>query len=150
MVEWNGTERCVKVNQSGTTDERERNESGPSWEPDKTSRDKTSHAIFLHPGQNIPQRFATPDKTSHAIFLHPEQNIPQRFATSDKTPMNANGTRADPAGSRTKHPGTKHPMPFFYTPDITSHAVFVTPDITSHAIFATPDKTSHTQSAPSG
>ena len=24
-------------------------------------------------------------------------------------------------GSRTKHPGTKHPMPFFYTPDKTSH-----------------------------
>ena len=75
-------------------------------------------------------------------------------------------------GSRTKHPGTKHPMPFFLhpgqnipqrfatpgktshavfvTPDITSHAVFVTPDITSHAIFATPDKTSHIQTASSG
>ena len=27
----------------------------------------------------------------------------------------------DRDGSRTKHPGTKHPMPFFYTPDKTSH-----------------------------
>ena len=48
---------------------------------------------------------------------------------------------------RTKHPGTKHPMPFFDTPDKTSHAVFVTPDKTSHAIFAAPDKTSHVISA---
>ena len=32
IVEWNGAERCVKVNQSGTTDERERNVSGPSYE----------------------------------------------------------------------------------------------------------------------
>ena len=32
MVEWNGAERCVKVNESGTTDERERNVSGPSYE----------------------------------------------------------------------------------------------------------------------
>ena len=38
-------------------------------EPDKTFRDKTSHAIFWHPGQNIPQRFATRDKTSHALFV---------------------------------------------------------------------------------
>ena len=32
MVEANGAERCVKVNQSGTTDERERNVSGPCYE----------------------------------------------------------------------------------------------------------------------
>ena len=32
IVEWNGVERYVKVNQSGTTDERERNVSGPSYE----------------------------------------------------------------------------------------------------------------------
>ena len=32
IVEWNGAERCVKVNQSGTTDEREQNVSGPSYE----------------------------------------------------------------------------------------------------------------------
>ena len=32
MVEWNRAERCVKVKQSGTTDERERNVSGPSYE----------------------------------------------------------------------------------------------------------------------
>ena len=32
IVEWNGAERCVKVNQSGTTDERERNANGPTYE----------------------------------------------------------------------------------------------------------------------
>ena len=59
------------------------------WGPDKTSQDKTSHAIFCHPGQNIPQRFVTLDKMSHAVFV-----------------------------TRTKHPmpflppRTKHPMPF--------------------------------------
>ena len=61
-------------------------------------------------------------------------------------------------GSRTKHPRTKHPMPFFDTPDKTSHKdlpprtkhpmLFLSPPhITSHAIFAAPDKTSHTISA---
>ena len=53
-------------------------------EPDKTSRDKTSHAIFLHPGQNTPQRFATPDKTSHAVFVT-GHNIPCHFVTPDIT-----------------------------------------------------------------
>ena len=49
-----------------------------------------------------------------------------------------------------RYTGTKHPMPFFDTPDKTSridlpsHAVFVTPDKTPHDISATPDKTSHT------
>ena len=55
-----------------------------SWEPDETSRDKTSHAI-LHPGQNIPQRFATPDITSHAIFVTPDITSHAIFATPDKT-----------------------------------------------------------------
>ena len=32
IVEWNGAERRVKVNQSGTTDERERNANGPTHE----------------------------------------------------------------------------------------------------------------------
>ena len=32
IVELNGAERCVKVNQSGTTDERERNANGPTHE----------------------------------------------------------------------------------------------------------------------
>ena len=32
MVEWNGAERRVKVKQSGTTDERERNANGPTYE----------------------------------------------------------------------------------------------------------------------
>ena len=55
------------------------------WEPDKTSRDKTSHAIFLHPGQNIPQRFATPDKTSHAVFVTPDITSHAIFVTPDIT-----------------------------------------------------------------
>ena len=54
-------------------------------EPDKTSRDKTSHAIFLHPGQNIPQRFATPDKTSHAVFVTPDITSHAIFVTPDIT-----------------------------------------------------------------
>ena len=54
-------------------------------EPDKTSRDKTSHAIFLHPGQNIPQRFATPDKTSHAVFVTPDITSDAIFVTPDIT-----------------------------------------------------------------
>ena len=32
IVEWNGVERCVMVDQSGTTDERERNANGPTYE----------------------------------------------------------------------------------------------------------------------
>ena len=58
------------------------------------------------------------------------------------------------AECRTKHPGTKHSMPFFDTLDKTSRidlspgqnipCSFVTPDKTSHAISATLDKTSHT------
>ena len=55
------------------------------WEPDKKSRDKTSHAIFLHPGQNIPQRFATPDKTSHAVFVTPDITSHAIFVTLDIT-----------------------------------------------------------------
>ena len=55
------------------------------WEPDKTSRDKTSHAIFLHPGQNIPQRFATPDKTPHAVFVTPDITSHTIFVTPDIT-----------------------------------------------------------------
>ena len=54
-------------------------------EPDKTSRDKTSHAIFLHPGQKIPQRFATPDKTSHAVFVTPDITSHAIFVTPDIT-----------------------------------------------------------------
>ena len=54
-------------------------------EPDKTSRDKTSHAIFCHPGQNVPQRFATPDKTSHAVFVTPDITSHAVFVTPDNT-----------------------------------------------------------------
>ena len=54
-------------------------------EPDKTSRDKTSHAIFLHPGRNIPQRFATPDKTSHAVFVTLDITSHAIFVTPDIT-----------------------------------------------------------------
>ena len=57
----------------------------PCREPDKTSRDKTSHAILLHPGQNIPQRFATPDKTSHAVFVTPDITSHATFVTPDIT-----------------------------------------------------------------
>ena len=31
MVEWNGAERCVKVNLSRTIDERERNQNAPTY-----------------------------------------------------------------------------------------------------------------------
>ena len=55
------------------------------WEPDKTYRDKTSHAIFLHPRQNIPQRFATSDKTSHAVFVTPNITSHAIFVTPDIT-----------------------------------------------------------------
>ena len=57
-----------------------------------------------------------------------------------------------PSGSRTKHPGTKHPMPFFATPDKTSHSVFVIPDIhpmlflstrTKHPMSFLPPRTKH-------
>ena len=39
--------------------------------------------------------------------------LPTRVAISDRL--------INTCGSRTKHPGTKHPMPFFATPDKTSH-----------------------------
>ena len=64
------------------------------WEPDKTSRDKTSHAIFWHPGQNIPQRFATPDKTSHAVFVTPDITSHAIFAAPEKT-SHANSATSD-------------------------------------------------------
>ena len=44
-----------------------------------------SHAIFCHPGQNIPHRFATPDKTSHAVFVTPDKTSHAIFAALDKT-----------------------------------------------------------------
>ena len=37
------------------------------------------------PGQNIPQRFATPDKTSHAVFVTPDITSHAIFVTPDKT-----------------------------------------------------------------
>ena len=54
-------------------------------EPDKTSWNITSHAIFLHPGQNTPQRFATLDKTSHAVFVTPDITSHAIFVTPDIT-----------------------------------------------------------------
>ena len=66
--------------------------------PDKTSRDKTSHAIFCHPGQNIPHRFATPDKTSHAVFVTPDKTSHAIFAAPDKT---SHATSATP--DKTSH-----------------------------------------------
>ena len=42
-------------------------------------------------------------------------------------------------GDRTKHPRTKHPMPFFATLDKTSHR-FATLDKMSHAVFVTRTK----------
>ena len=72
-------------------------------EPDKTSRDKTSHAIFWHPGQNIPQRFATPDKTSHAVFVTPDKTSHAVFVAPDKT---SHATFATPdKTSHTQHCG---------------------------------------------
>ena len=58
----------------------------PVWkrELDKTSQDKTSHAIYCYPGQNIPQRFAIPDKTSHAVFVTPDITSQAISATPDK------------------------------------------------------------------
>ena len=57
------------------------------------------------------------DKCNIEIFLSPDSHshpsIMRKFCTRFMF--------ADILGSRTKHPGTKHPMPFFYTPDKTSH-----------------------------
>ena len=44
-------------------------------------------------------------------------------------------------GSRTKHPGTKHPMPFFDTPDKTSHKDL--PPRTKHPMLFLSPRTKH-------
>ena len=74
-------------------------------EPDKTSRDKTSHAIFWHPGQNIPQWFAILDKTSHAVFVAPDITSHAVFVTPDitshaifATPDKTSHTQTAPSG----------------------------------------------------
>ena len=48
-------------------------------EPDKTSRDKTSHAIFLHPGQKHPTKICHPGQNIPRCFCHPGHNIPCHF-----------------------------------------------------------------------
>ena len=65
-------------------------ETGSTGEPDKTSRNKTSHAIFFtprtkhptkicHPGQNIPCCFCHPGHNIPCHFCHPGHNIPCHF-----------------------------------------------------------------------
>ena len=84
MVEWNGAERCVKVNQSGTTDERERNVSGPSYERELNGPGPVerfigyfdgwryciymSRLLFLHAATNL--RPTPPQKGGGGVDVH--------------------------------------------------------------------------------